>query len=128
MSIYNPNRYIVSNDMHYNQAFFSSQTVSEIQDYVYRKITVKVSPEQIQNVMDSVYQSSPRVGLQELARMCGDYIITYIQDEKDVLEQNKKFDIDVQKYDGSFGLQQFSQGQLGIRKKGPNRFQIRMIY
>jgi hypothetical protein len=114
--------------MHYNRAFFSRETVEEIQDYVFNKIKVKVAPEQIQNVMDSVYQSSPRVGLQELARMCGDYIITYIQDERDVLNQNSKYDISVQKYDGSFGLQQFSSGQLGIRKKGPNRFQMRMIY
>ena len=128
MSIYNPNRYIVSNDMHYNRSFFSQETVDEIQDYVFKKINIKVSPDQIQNVMDSVYQSAPRVGLQELARMCGDYIITYIQDERDILNQNSKYDISVQKYDGSFGLQQFSSGQLGIRKKGPNRFQMRMIY
>ena len=128
MSIYNSNRYIISNDMHYNQSFFSQQTVDEIQDYVYKKINVVVSPAQIKNVMDSVYQSAPRVGLQELARMCGDYISTYIQDEKAILEKNSKYDISVQKYDGSFGLQQFSQGQLGIRKKGPNRFQFRMIY
>jgi hypothetical protein len=128
MSIYNPNRYIVNNDMHYNESFFSRQTVEEIQSYVFQKINLKVSPEQIQNVMDSVYQSSPRVGLQELARMCGDYIVSYIKDERDMIDQNSKYDISVQKYDGSFGIQKFSQGQLGIRKKGPNRFQMRMIY
>ncbi len=128
MSVYNPNRYIISNDMHYSQAFFSKQTVLEIQDYVIDKIRVKVSIEQIQNVMDSIYQSAPRTSLQEMARMCADYIISYIQTEKDVLEQNSKYNIDVQKYDGSYGIQQFSSGQLGIKKKGPNRFQMRMIY
>jgi uncharacterized protein with HEPN domain len=128
MSVYNPNRYIVSNDMHYSTAFFSKQTVLEIQDYVAEKIKIRVAPEQIQNVMDSVYQSAPRVSLQEMARMCGDYIVTYIQNERDILTQNEKYNIDVQKYDGSFGLQQFSSGQIPIRKKGLNRFQMRMIY
>jgi uncharacterized protein with HEPN domain len=126
--VYNTNRYIYNNDMHYSAAFFSEQTVCEIQDYVARKIQVTVAPEQIKNVMDSVYQSNPRVGLQQMAQMCADYIISYIETERDVLQQNSKYDISVQKYDGSFGLQQFAQGQLGIRKKGPNRFQMRMIY
>lgn len=128
MEVFNTNRYIVNNDMHYSSLFFSNETVYEIQEYVQKRIQVKVSPEQIKNVMDSVYQSNPRVPLQELARMCGDYIIQYIQDEKDVINQNSKYDISVQKYDGSFGIQQFSSGQLGIRKKGLNRFQMRMIY
>lgn len=128
MSVYNPNRYIISNDMHYAPQFFSKQTVLEIQDYVVDKIKVRVSIEQIENVMDSVYQSAPRTSLQEMARMCADYIVSYIRDEKDILNQNSKYDIDVQKYDGSFGIQQFSAGQIPIQKKGPNRFQIRMIY
>jgi hypothetical protein len=114
--------------MHYSSAFFSQQTVDEIQAYVFDKLQLKVDPEQIKNVMDSVYQSAPRVGLREQARMCADYIVSYIQNERDVLTQNSKYNIDVQKYDGSYGLQQFSGGQLGIRKKGPNRFQMRMIY
>lgn len=126
--IYNTNRYIYNNDMHYSSSFFSEKTVCEIQDYVSLKIQVTVAPEQIKNVMDSVYQSNPRVGLQQMAQMCADYIISYIQTEREILTQNSKYDISVQKYDGSFGLQQFSQGQLAIRKKGPNRFQIHMIY
>lgn len=128
MAVYNTNRYIVSNDMHFNSLFFSAETVSEIQNNVLKRLGVRVSPEQIQNVMDSVYQSSPRIGLQEMFKMCADYIVSYIQTEQDIMNQNSKYDISVQKYDGSFGIQQFSTGQIPIRKKGLNRFQIRMIY
>jgi hypothetical protein len=128
MAVYNTNRYIISDPLHFNKDFFCQETVDEIQQYVMAKINVKVAPEQIKNVMDSVYQSSPRVGLSQLQQMCADYIVSYIQTEQDVIHQNSKYDISVQKYDGTHGIQQFSSGQIGIKKKGPNRFQIRMIY
>jgi uncharacterized protein with HEPN domain len=128
MAVYNTNRYIVSNDMHFNSFFFSDQTVSDIQNIVLKRLGIRVSPEQIKNVMDSVYQSAPRIGLEEMIKMCSDYIVSYIQTEQDIMNQNTKYDISVQKYDGSFGIQQFSTGQVPIRKKGLNRFQMRMIY
>jgi hypothetical protein len=108
-------------------------TVSIIQDETTQLLSspvqkVTVSVEQIKNVMDSVYESHPRVGLRIMIQMCIDFIVSYITNERDVMNQASKYDISVQKYDGSFGIEAFPQGQIKLKKKGPNRFGFHMIY
>lgn len=126
-------RYTITDPLHFHSAFFSMETLNRIQTNASQKLAERnvpytPSPESVKGVMDSVFHSSPRVGLDELITMCTDYIVSYIQNEHDVMNQNSKYDIGVLKYDGSFGIQQMSQGQIKLKTKGPNRFQFRMIY
>lgn len=126
-------RYTVTDPLHFHAAFFSPQTLQRIQHAAterLRALGVPYAPSEdaVKGVMDSVFHSAPRVGLAEQVQMCVDYIVKYLQNEHDVLTQNERYDISVLKYDGSFGIQQMSQGQISLKTKGPNRFQFRMIY
>jgi hypothetical protein len=126
-------RYTITDPAHFHAAFFSADTLQRIQRAATDRLQalgVPYTPSEdaVRGVMDSVFHSSPRVGLPEQARMCVDYIVSYLKNEHDVLTQNSRYDISVLKYDGSYGIQQMSQGQVPLKVKGPNRFQFRMIY
>lgn len=131
-TIFNSNRYIISDPLHFSSAFFSQGTVDEISAIVtqglYKSLgkPIRVTDEQIKNVMDSVYESNPRIGLAQVAQMCVDYIVSYIVNEEAVLNQASKYDIDI--LNDTSKLQRFSSGQIPIKKKGPNRFGFHMIY
>jgi len=132
-SLINTNRYTINDPLHYSATFFSMDTVSIIQKETSRLLSspeqkITVSVEQIKNVMDSVYESNPRVGINIMIKMCIDFIVSYITNERDVMNQASKYDISVQKYDGSFGMEAFPQGQIKLKQKGPNRFGFHMIY
>jgi hypothetical protein len=132
MSIIFSERYAVTDPAHFQSAFFSGETLERIRNESVRRLAAlgvpyRPSEDSVRGVMDSVFHSSPRIGLPELATMCVDYIVSYLRNEHEITEQNRSIDISVLKYDGSFGIQQLSQGQIKS-KKGPNRFQFRMIY
>ena len=126
-------RYTVTDPLHFNASFFSHETLSTIQQASAQRLAALQLPytpgvEAVRGVMDSVFHSNPRIGMAERIQMCVDYIVSYIQNEHDVINQNNKYDISVLRYDGSYGIQQMSQGQIKLKTKGPNRFQFRMIY
>lgn len=131
--LFNTNRHVINDPLHYSSVFFSTDTVKAIQQETSRLLStpqqrLTVSTEQIKNVMDSVYESNPRVGNDIMVKMCIDFIVSYITNERDVMNQASKYDISVQKYDGSFGMEAFPQGQIKLKNKGPNRFSFHMIY
>ena len=132
-SIVNTNRYVVLDPLHYSVAFYSQETIDTIRQETSLRLsnanqTITVADEQIKNVMDSVYESNPRVGRDIMVQMCIDFIVSYIKNEQDVMNQASKYDISVMKYDGSFGISSFSNGQIKLKKKCANRFGFHMIY
>jgi len=132
------NRYAVQDPGHYDSLLWREGTLIAIQEEIAFRLRsnpnyfidpqlhpgVRIRPlivplEQIKNVADSVSESNPRVGTQERMEMIVDYIVKYLENEE-TINQTPVYDKKVIKYDGSFGIQQLSQGQIPIRKKGLN--------
>ena len=118
-------RYAVVDPAHYNKELWSQEMMVYIQETCTEQLARQgirtiVPLDQIRNVMDSMTQANPRVGTKETVQMIIAYIVGYIVREDQV---NKKpaYNSKVIKYDGEFGIQQFAQGQLGIRKRGLNQ-------
>lgn len=132
--IFNSNRYIVSDPSHFPSQFFCQQTVDYISEAVTSNLqtklnqNIKVTDNQIKNVMDSIFEAQPRMGLPYLSQMVVDTIVAHIVNEDAIMNQGKYFKPDSNLYDGTYGTQNFSQGQVPIKKKGPNRFGFHMIY
>lgn len=132
MSVFFSERYAVTDPAHFVASFFSDETLGRIRAESERRlgalgVPYRPSDEAVRGVMDSVFHSNPRIGLPEVAAMCVDYIVSALRNEYDVTTRNQSLDVSVIKYDGSFGMQRIPQGQIKT-KKGPNRFQFRMIY
>jgi hypothetical protein len=132
MSIIYSERYAVTDPAHFQSSSFSGETLDRIRAEAVRRLSAlgvpyRPSEDSVRRRHGQRLPLEPSVGLAELATMCVDYIVSYLRNEHDITEQNRSLDISVLKYDGSFGIQQLSQGQIKS-KKGPNRFQFRMIY
>lgn len=110
---------------HYDQNIWSMSNLLAIQretsDRLEKKgIRVTIPIEQIKNVVDSVTEAKPHIDTKGASEMVTAYIVNYIVQE-DNINNTPAYDASVTNYDGSFGIQRFSQGQLGIKKKGLNR-------
>jgi hypothetical protein len=126
MSFINNMRYAINDPVHINQSLWDNNTVLFIQKCISDKLKqhnskyTSISIEQIKNVMDSISQSNPHKGTTDMIEMVISYIVSYIINEE---QMNKKpeYNKDVIKYDGSYGIQRMSEGQLNcIKKKGLN--------
>lgn len=118
-------RYAVVDPSHYNHELWSQDMMVYIQQscteqLLSHQIRTMVPMEQIRNVMDSITEANPRVGTKETVQMIISYIVSYIVRE-DQINKTPAYNSKVIKYDGQFGIQQFSQGQLGIKKRGLNQ-------
>jgi hypothetical protein len=121
-------RYAVNDSLHYNQGLWNESTLSYIQETVahqlYNHPQVKkriiVNADRIKEVMDSISESNPRTGTEQVVEMIIGFITSYISNEYSV-NQTPSYDSRVTLYDGTFGIQRMASGQLGIRKKGLNR-------
>ena len=109
---------------HYNKDLWNNETINYIQKESNRllkerhQLNIIVPLEQIKNVMDSFSQSQSRIGSDESKKAIIEYIVHQIELEE---RPTPLYDSRVLSYDGSFGIQRLSQGQLGIKKKGLNR-------
>ena len=118
-------RYAVSDPAHYNKELWTHEMMVYIQEtctdqLAQNKIRTIVPLDQIRNVMDSITEANPRVGTKETVQMIISYIVAYIVNE-DRINKTPAYNSKVLKYDGQFGIQQFSQGQIGIKKRGLNQ-------
>lgn len=117
-------RYAIVDPAHYNRDLWSHEMMVYIQETCTEQLSrhglrITVPLDQVRNVMDSITQANPRVGTKETVQMIISYIVGYIVRE-DQVNKTPAYNSKVIKYDGEFGIQQFSQGQLGIRKRGLN--------
>jgi len=127
-SIYNNYRFAINDPIHINKNIWTNDVVEKIQTEVESRLEkhqgvkkrIIVPEDQIKNVMDSITESNPRKGSDEVIEMIISYIVGYISNEYE-LQNKPKYDAAVTKYDGSFGIVSMSSGQLGIRKKGLNQ-------
>jgi hypothetical protein len=132
-------RYPVQNKSSFDVDLWQNETLLFIQECVYEKLKSnpnyfkdplqnpeeRIRPliiplEQIKNVADSISQSNPHTGTKERIQMIISYIVSYVENEETV-NQKPKYDSSVTKYDGEFGIQRMSNGQIPIRKKGLNQ-------
>jgi hypothetical protein len=119
-------RYAVQDPLHYDMELWSDNTIKIIQDEVAKRLEahndvkkyVIVAEEQIKNVMDSVTQSNPHKGRNEVIEMIISFITNSIANEYYI--SKRTYDSRAVNYDGSFGIQRLPTGQLGIKKKGLN--------
>jgi hypothetical protein len=124
--MYQTLRHAVMDPSHFNAELWTQNTFQMIQEQVSEQlqshhITKHTVPlDQIRNVIDSITESNPRVGTKETVQMVISYIVNYIVQEETV-NKTPSYDSSITKYDGSFGIQRYSQGSLGIKKKGLNR-------
>ena len=124
--MYQTYRTAVMDPSHFNAELWTNDTFHAIQNEVssqlqkHNIIKHTVPLDQIRNVVDSVAESNPRVGTKETTQMIISYIVNYIIQEETV-NKTPAYDSSVAKYDGSFGIQRYAQGSLGIKKKGLNR-------
>ena len=118
-------RYAVNDTIHYNSQLWNQQTLSYIQnqvsDQLYSKLQkrITVTEDRIKEVMDSVSQSNPHTGTNEIVHMIIQFIVHYIVNEY-TTNHTPEYDSSVLLYDGSYGIQRISPGQIGIKKKGLN--------
>ena len=119
-------RNAVIDPSHFNEQLWTQDTFQHIQNELSthlqkHNITKHMVPlDQIRNVIDSLAESNPRVGTKETIQMVISYIVNYIIQEETV-NKTPAYDSSITKYDGSYGIQRYSQGSLGIKKKGLNR-------
>jgi hypothetical protein len=124
--MYQTLRNAVIDPSHFNAELWTQDTFQFIQEQVSiqlqsHDITKHTVPlDQIRNVIDSITESNPRVGTKETVQMVISYIVNYIVQEETV-NKTPAYDSSITKYDGSFGIQRYSQGSIGIKKKGLNR-------
>jgi hypothetical protein len=124
--MYQTLRNAVLDPSHFNAQLWAQDTFQFIQEQVSLRlqshhITKHLVPlDQIRNVIDSIAESNPRVGTKEAVQMVISYIVNYIMQEETV-NKTPAYDSSITKYDGSFGIQRYSQGSIGIKKKGLNR-------
>jgi len=76
---------------------------------------IKVSDDQIQNVLDSFYIST-YLAPQALREMAVMHIVNYIENDFTISETNRKYSAWVQKYDLETGLKQFDNIKLNNRR------------
>ena len=131
-------RYPVADTTHFNSSLWKTDTLTFIQEKVAYQLmsnpdyfvdptlqpNSRVRPlvvplEQIRNVADSISQSNPHIGTEGQIGLITDYIVSYLVNEETV---NKKpvYDSKVIKYDGNFGIQRMSVGEIPIKKKRLN--------
>jgi len=123
-AIYLTYRNAVVDPSHYNSELWNKDTIALIQTETSRllkerhnmKMTIPI--EQIRNVMDSFSNANARIGSKESIQTVIEYIVHQVELEE---RPTPAYDSRVINYDGSFGIQRMSQGQLGIKKKGLNR-------
>ncbi len=126
-SPYNNRRYAVNDSNHYDRNLWTYDTILYIQKSVAERLLnhpdvqkhITVCDEQIKNVMDSISQSNPHTGTDNVINMIISYITSYIANEY-AINKTPEYNKDVLKYDGSQGIQRMPTGQLGIKKKGLN--------
>ena len=119
-------RNAVIDPAHFNKELWSESTLRFIQDESkirlhQQNIKLTVPLDQIRNVVDSISESNPRVGTKEVINMVISYIVSYIVNEETV-NNTPSYDSTILKYDGTFGIQRYSTGQLSIKKKKLNTF------
>lgn len=127
-------RSAVMNPSQFDSNIWKTETLEDIQYEVARRLKNRpdyftqtdgrirpliVPIDQIKNVVDSISQSNPHTDTKGRIEMCISYIVSYIVNEE-TINQTPKYDKSVTKYDGEFGIQRMSQGQLSIKKKGLN--------
>jgi hypothetical protein len=119
-------RNAVIDPAHFNNDLWAESTLRFIQDETnirlqQQNIKLTVPFDQIRNVVDSISQSNPRVGTKEVVNMVISYMVSYIVNEETV-NNTPAYDSTILKYDGTFGIQRYSTGQLSIKKKKLNTF------
>ena len=131
-------RYPVEDPSHFNSSLWKTNTLEWIQDKIAKTLTsnpnyfmdpfknpqarirpVIVPLEQIRNVADSITQSNPHIGTEGQIDLIVDYIVAYLINEETV-NQKPVYDSKVLKYDGNFGIQRMSVGEIPIKKKRLN--------
>ncbi len=118
-------RTAVLDPSHFNKDLWNENNLIYIQTETSNRLLEKniktiVPLEQIRNVVDSVAEANPHIDTKGATEMVIRYIVNYIFNEETV-NKTPAYDSSVLNYDGTFGIQRFSQGQLGIKKKGLNR-------
>ncbi len=118
----------VGADEHYTAKFFNRDNIDKISYNVTLKLkgvhpenkNIIVPNETILSVMDSIFEDNPRTGIEVLCKMTTAMIVNYIKDEYEIDQQNSKLNIDVIKYDGSYGIRSYPQ--IKLREKRPTPF------
>ncbi len=109
-----PNRVYQESSARFPGGYFTQETVEKIQELVANgldgsrddgKRTI-VSRENVLSVMASVLQSKPRTGVQNIVLMVASMIINMIKNEYDTIKKNFSYNIDVLRYDGTYGIRQ----------------------
>ena len=133
-------RYAVEDPSHFDQQLWKEETLQYIQDEIAYRLQMdqeymgrndsfsgtsqRIKPlyvplDQIANVADSISQSNPRIDTKGRIEMIISYIVSYLKNEETV-NQTPEYDKTVTKYDGTYGIQRMSTGQLSIKKKKLN--------
>ncbi len=120
-------RYVGIQRNHYPVSFFNRKTVNQISDEVTRLLhgvhpegkNIIVPDETILSVMDSINQNNPRTSSDRYAQMTVAYITNYISNEFGVVSQNNKLNIDIIKYDDTYGIRQYPQIKLNRKRPTP---------
>lgn len=133
-------RYAVSDATHFDPVLWKEETLQTMQDEIAYRLRndpeyfgdhytehhahtrprpLFVPLEQIRNVADSISQSNPRIDTIERIEMIVSYIVSYLKNEE-TINQTPEYDKTITKYDGTFGIQRMSTGQLSIKKKRLN--------
>lgn len=90
------------------------------------KKNIIVSDKDILSVMESIFENNPRVSTNIKTKMVIAYIVDAIKTEYETIEQNNKLDVEVIKYDGSYGIRKVSP--VKTRNKRPTPFLFNMHY
>jgi len=109
-----PNRVYQESTARFPRTYFTQANVEKIQEQVAKgldgsrddgKRTI-VSRENVLSVMASVLQSKPRTGIENVILMVSSMIINMIKNEYDTIKKNFSYNIDVLRYDGTYGIRQ----------------------
>lgn len=107
--------------------YFTKQNVEKIQRIVRDGLkgvrkdgkNIIVSEENVLSVMHSVISNLPRTGLNNLILMVSSMIINMIKTEYETIEKNFSFNIDVLRYDTTFGIKQTSDVKILKKRLTP---------
>ena len=121
-------RHPVLDPNHYDQNLWTTQNYDAIQNEVANRLyanpivkkRIIVSREQIVNVLDSISQSKPHIGTDQIIQSAISYITSYIINEETV-NQTPEYDKRVLNYDGTYGIQRMATGEIGLKKKQLNK-------
>lgn len=119
---------------HFNSCYYNTDNLTYISKEVTKLLkgvhpdgkNIIVSDKNIISVMESIYENNPRTSTNIMIKMVIAFIVNYIKNEFGTIEQNNNLDIEVIKYDGSYGIRKVPP--ITTNKHRPTPFLFNMHY